>query len=243
MPWGIIASVAGPILGGIIGGNAAENAADTQAAAANNASATQLKMFNIARQDQEPWRRTGMYSLNDLAQLTNIRTGDPLQSPLLRQFRMSDFRQDPGYKFRQSEGEKAINRAASAAGRYDSPRTLKDLMRFNQGTADQEYGDAWNRFNSTQTNQFNRLAAISGLGQTAANQTASGALSTGNSLANIALQSGAAQAAGQVGQANAWGNAIGSAYKNYNNNQAMNWLTGGGYGGGNSYGYVDDGAY
>ena len=239
MPWGIIASVAGPIIGGILGGNAAENAADTQAAAANNASATQLAMFNTARNDSYPWRLGGGESVNRLRTLLGLNpnaASDPAFGNQLDWFDLQKFRTDPGYQFRLAEGEKAINRGAAAAGRYDSGRTLKDLARFNQGLADQSYGDAFNRYNTNKANTFNRLSTLAGMGQVSAGQSGNQAMYAGNSLANIALQSGAAQAAGQMGAANAWGSAIGSAYKNYNNNRATDWLTSQTLGrGGNSY--------
>src|SRR5690606_23825122 len=85
-----------------------------------------------------------------------------------------DFQQDPGFQFRQQMGEQAINRAAAAAGRYDSGRALKDLTEFNSGLASQEYQNAYNRWTGDQSNRYNRLAGLAGVGQTAnqANQQA-----------------------------------------------------------------------
>ena len=57
----------------------------------------------------------------------------------------SGFQQDPGYQFRQQQGEQAINRAASAAGGRVSGRTLQELGNFNQGLASQEFQNFANR--------------------------------------------------------------------------------------------------
>lgn len=57
----------------------------------------------------------------------------------------SGFQADPGYQFRQEQGEQAINRAAAARGGRLSGRTLKELGRFNQGLASQEYQNFANR--------------------------------------------------------------------------------------------------
>lgn len=57
----------------------------------------------------------------------------------------SGFEQDPGYAFRQQQGEQAINRAASAAGGRVSGRTLQELGNFNQGLASQEFQNFANR--------------------------------------------------------------------------------------------------
>ena len=73
-------------------------------------------------------------------------------------FDMSDFQQDPGYAFRLREGEEAINRAAASAGRFDSGRALKDLTRFGQEFASNEFGNAFNRFQTERGNRFNLLS-------------------------------------------------------------------------------------
>jgi hypothetical protein len=72
-------------------------------------------------------------------------------------------------------------------------------MNYNQGLASQDYGAAFDRFNVGQTNQFNRLAAISGIGQTAANQTGSAASNFGSQIGSNIIGAGNAMAAGQVG--------------------------------------------
>ena len=68
-------------------------------------------------------------------------------TPLSRQFEFDtdDLFEDPGYQFRLAEGNKAIQRSAAARGFLQSGRTLKDLGRWSQGLAAQEYGDAYGR--------------------------------------------------------------------------------------------------
>ncbi len=56
-----------------------------------------------------------------------------------------DFEADPGYQFRQQQGEESINRAASARGGRNSGRTYKELAQFNQGLASNEYNRAYQR--------------------------------------------------------------------------------------------------
>ena len=60
MPWGIVASVAGPVIGGLIGADAASSAAETQAAAADRAAQLQKEMFERQIQLQEPYRQAGL---------------------------------------------------------------------------------------------------------------------------------------------------------------------------------------
>jgi hypothetical protein len=58
---------------------------------------------------------------------------------------MGDFTQTPGYQSQLQEGQKAIDRAAAAGGRFGGGQTAKDLMRFSQGLAGQGYGAEYNR--------------------------------------------------------------------------------------------------
>nr|WP_321328518.1 hypothetical protein [Alcaligenes faecalis] len=134
---------------------------------------------------------------------------DPAFGSLLRRFTMDDYLEDPGYQFRLQQGEQAINRAAAAAGRYDSGRALKDLNEFNSGLASQEFGNAYNRWNNDQTNIFNRLSGVAGTGQQATNQLAQMGQNAATNIGNIQLQAGNAAAAGKIGSANAWGGALG----------------------------------
>ncbi len=135
---------------------------------------------------------------------------DPAFGSLLRRFTMDDYLEDPGYQFRLQQGEQAINRAAAAAGRYDSGRALKDLGEFNSGLASQEFGNAYNRWNNNQTNIFNRLSGVAGTGQQATNQLAHYGANMTNNIAGNIVGAGNAAAAGQVGAANAWSGALGN---------------------------------
>ena len=57
-----------------------------------------------------------------------------------------NFQEDPGYAFRQQQGERGINRAAAARGQFFSGRVGQELSDFNSGLASQEYGNAYNRY-------------------------------------------------------------------------------------------------
>ena len=64
------------------------------------------------------------------------------------EFDASDLENDPGYQFRLEEGNKAIERKASARGFLQSGRTMKSLGRHSQGLASQEYEAAYGRSRS-----------------------------------------------------------------------------------------------
>lgn len=105
---------------------------------------------------------------------------------LTERFDNSKFEQDPGYQFRLEEGQKAVERAMAAQGKTLDPRALKAMTEYTQGYASNEYGNAYNRFNNDQTNLYNRLAGISGLGQTASAQMQQ----AGQNYANQASEAG-----------------------------------------------------
>lgn len=157
----------------------------------------------------------------DRAKLPDF-TKDPRFGSLARNFSMQDFEQDPGYAFRQAEGQKAIERSAAARGGLLSGAAMKGIERFGQGLASEEYQNAFNRFQSNQNNQFNRFASLAGVGQTANNalQTA------GSNYANAIGQIGMNNAANQGNSLMAQGNARASGYLGAGNafaNTFANW--------------------
>lgn len=70
----IIAAVAPTVINGIMGSSASDNAVSAQTDAANQANATQLKMYNQNRADLAPWRSTGVAAQNRLAQLLGLKS-------------------------------------------------------------------------------------------------------------------------------------------------------------------------
>lgn len=208
------AILGGAALSGVMGSRAARSAARTQAGAAGEAVGEERRQFDLTREDFAPYRETGTKALYRLADLLGIST--PESKPegygsLMDEFGLEDFEADPGYAFRLSEGEKLIDRRASAAGNRLSPATQKALLRFSSDLASQEFGNAFSRNQANKLNAFNMLSGVAGTGQAATGATAqAGAQSAGN-IGNYLTQAGNAQAAGTVGAANAWTSGIGNA--------------------------------
>ncbi len=117
---------------------------------------------------------------------------------------------DPSYKWRLDQGQQALERSSAARGMLGSGNRLAALMDYGQGAASQEYGA-----------QYNRLASMAGIGQTAtnsgiqagqnfANQTGQNSMNAAANTGNAGMAGANAQASGQIGSANAWGTALGS---------------------------------
>jgi hypothetical protein len=131
-------------------------------------------------------------------------TDDPNYGSLTKSFGMSDYTADPGYAFRLSEGQKALDRAAASKGGFNSGAAAKALIDYNQNMGSQEYGSAYDRYNTNQTNLYNRLAGISGTGQMAANTLGSAGQNYANAVSGNINAAGNARAAGSIAQGNAW---------------------------------------
>lgn len=139
----------------------------------------------------------------------------------MRDFSAADFQTDPGYQFRQQQGEQGMERSASARGELLSGGAVKDAMRFNQGLASDEYTNAYNRFQTNRSNKINPLQALMGSGQTATGQVTNASQNYANNAGNAYMNAGNARASGYIGQANAYSNALGTASNALMQNQWM----------------------
>lgn len=89
-----------------------------------------------------------------------------LSGRLAEGFQPGDLTQDPGYQFRLSEGQKALDRQLSASGMSQSGTAMKAAQEFGQGLADQTYNDSYQRW----LLENNQLAGQAGTGYNAANE-------------------------------------------------------------------------
>jgi hypothetical protein len=143
---------------------------------------------------------------------------------LLRNFGAQDLYDDPSYQFRLDEGLKSRTRAYAGRGNFLSGAALKGIERYGQDYASTEYGKSFDRYNVNRDSKFNKLASVAGIGQVATNQTGAAAASFGSQMGNNIIGAGNAQAAGQVGAANAWNNGLGSAVGGFQHNELMRTL-------------------
>jgi len=116
----------------------------------------------------------------------------------------------PNYQFMLDQGLGQARNQANATGGLVSGNALQGLNTFAQNYAQNAYQQAYQNYNSNQSNIFNRLASIAGLGQTANQSTANAGMASTAAANNYLTSGAAAQAAGTVGQANAYGNSLGN---------------------------------
>jgi hypothetical protein len=220
--------VAGAVVGSsLIGASAARGGASSQANAANRAAELQQQQYEQTRQDQMPFREAGVRALNKLEGASDY-------TP----FGMQQFQQDPGYGFRLSEGQKALDRSAAARGGLISGGALKAAQRYGQDMGSQEYTNAFNRYQTERQARLGPLQSLAGVGQTSVNQLGQAGQNYASNVGNLMTGGAAAQAAGGVGAANAITSGLGT-YMNYNQgnnllatlqrNQSMQPINTGGY--------------
>jgi hypothetical protein len=133
---------------------------------------------------------------------------------------MQQFQQDPGYGFRLSEGQKALDRSAAARGGLISGGALKAAQRYGQDMGSQEYTNAFNRYQTERQARLGPLQSLAGVGQTSVNQLGQAGQNYASNVGNLMTGGAAAQAAGQVGSANAITGGV-SQYLNYSQNNAL----------------------
>jgi len=208
------------VVSSLVGANASKSAAKTQAAAAGQASDLQREIFQQTREDQEPWRQAGINALGVMQRTAG-------NVPGAFKFGAGDYQADPGYAFRLSEGQKALDRSAAARGGLISGGALKAATRFGQDMGSQEYQNAYNRaltgYNTgvaSENQLYNRQAGLAGIGQTATNLVGQAGQNYATNAGNLMTGSAAAQAAGQVGAANAFTGGVGQ-YLNYSQGNAL----------------------
>ena len=207
MPFAYLA--AATIGGSLIGANAAKSAANTQADAARSGQAQLQANYEKLAPQYDPYLQTGATGLNKLNA-----SADALTNPFSVSQMMSGFA--PGYDFRLQQGQGATNMANNATGGLVGGNALKGLQDYTQNFASNEFNNAFNQNQAQQTNIYNRLAGLAGIGSTGL--TGLSNLSTGNATNQTQLGVGAANAnaAGTVGTANAIsGGLTGAAQNNY----------------------------
>jgi hypothetical protein len=227
MTWGMVAVAGAGLAGGLIASSGARSAASTQADAANRAADLQKQQFDKQMELQDPFRTAGLTGQNKLMQLLGLggdtSAGD--YGKYAKDFSMADYQADPGYAFRLKAGTDALGHQAAARGGLISGGTLKGMQDYAQGSASQEYSNAYNRYQTNRANQLQPLGSLMSSGQAAASNQAGQAGQYGVNAGNLMNQAGQSIAAGQMGMANSLAGGLGTAASAYQQQSNFNnWL-------------------
>jgi hypothetical protein len=206
MPWGIAAAAVVGAYSANQQSKAAKGAANAQTRAADAATEEQRRQFDLTRQDQQPWMQAGQ---NALTQMQALNSGD-----------FSSFKESPDYQFAFNQGLQGLDRSAAARGSLLSGGHSADVLQLAGGIASQNYG-----------NFYNRLAGLSGTGQTTATNLGSLGANMAGNIGNNYLNAGNARASayGQIADTNSqFAAGLGGQFNNWYQKQSAN--NGGGTG-------------
>jgi hypothetical protein len=202
--WALAGSAVLGYLGSQEQAGAAENAANLQYRGTQEAARQQREMFDILNAQQKPYREAGYGALSKI---------NTMLPQFTRQFTAADLNANlaPNYEFMKQQGLGATAQAANVA----SPGSNVDLAKtiFAENYAKSGYQDALTNFRNQQTDIFNRLSGIAGIGQTAQGSSQALGQQTSANLANLATGGANALAGGQIGAANA----MAGGYQNIGN--------------------------
>jgi len=215
MTWVAVAIGGSAVVGAVTGANASKQASKAQVAATEKANATQREIFQEQTRLQEPFRQAEMAKQAALMQRLGIGgdTGAGPYGDLSSGFMPANYmsEMDPGYNFRFGEGMKALERKMSASGMTQSGAAQKAAVRYGQDYASNEFMNAFQRYQTGRNATLNPL-----MGGSAATNTLTGALGNmGNQISANQIDAGNARAAGYIGGANAWNQAISGGVNSY----------------------------
>lgn len=181
------------------------------------------------------------------AAIEGARASGPYSS-LSKNFSVADFWADPvtqlSYQAGLDQGTKALHAAAPLTTGRDSGAAIKDLTKFATDYTGMKAGESFGRFEGTKTNEFNRLATMAGIGQTANQASGAAGANAASNIASLISGQGNAAAASRIAQGNAWSSGITNIANWYQQQQFLNSMNNrGGSGSSNPYTYGSSGYY
>jgi len=203
MTW-VAVAIGGSALLGYMGSRkqakAAESASELQYQSTQDAAKQQREMFDILNAQQKPYREAGYGALNQINTMLPQFTKEFTSADLIKNL-------DPSYQFMLQQGLGATGQAMNVGGGGSNVDLAR--QRFAQEYAKSGAQQAFNNYQSQQSNIYNRLASLAGIGQTAQSQTNTLGSNTANALSQLGIGGASALGAGQIGSANAMAGAYG----------------------------------
>jgi hypothetical protein len=222
--WGAALAIGGSaIAGAAISAGGAEAAAGQQAGAAEQAQQISENEFQTINAQESPYLSAGYGATSQLNYLlgngppgTTGPTGTTASSStgggygsLISPFTAQNFQQmSPAYQFQLQQGQQGVLNTDSSSQGALSGAALKDLTSYNQNMANTSFNNAFNQYQTQQSNIYSRLAGIANLGQSAASQQAQSGTALAGQAAQSATNVGTALAGGTVGATNALGGGV-----------------------------------
>lgn len=192
MSWVAAAVVGSAVVGGAMQSKSAKRASSAQERAAQGGIDEQRRQFDRVQELLAPFVDAGEQGLMGQMNLAGLGGAEAQQAAI------DQIMQGPEFQNLTQQGEEAILQNASATGGLRGGNTQAALAQFRpsvlSGLINQQYG---------------RLGGLAGMGQASAAGVGAAGMQTGQNVANLMQQQGAATAGGAMAQGNIWGNTFG----------------------------------
>jgi hypothetical protein len=191
MTWGYVAIAGATLVSGYIVSEAAKDASEAQAGAAEAGIAEQRTQFDKIQELLKPYTEAGLPALQQQQAFLG------LQGPEAERAAIERIRGGETFQALARQGEEAILQNASATGGLRGGNVQAALAQFRPQL-----------LSSLIDQQYSRLGGLTSLGQQSAAGVGTSGQAMGTNVASLLGQQGAAQAAGAIGQANAYGQTL-----------------------------------
>ena len=193
MSWMAAAVVGSAVVGGVVQSKSASKAAAAQTQAADRGVEEQRRQFDAVRELLSPYVEAGDVALEQQMALGGM-SGREAQREAISAI-------ESGQEFQSltQQGEDAILQSAAATGGLRGGNTQAALAQFRPQV-----------LSSLINQQYSRLGGMTALGQQSAAGVGTAGMQTGQNIANLYGQQGAAAAGSALASGQAFGNVIGS---------------------------------
>jgi hypothetical protein len=191
MVWGYVALAAATLVSGYLQSKSAKDAAAAQSGSSEAGIAEQRTQFDKIQELLKPYTEAGLPALQQQQAFLG------LQGPEAERAAIERIRGGETFQALARQGEEAILQNASATGGLRGGNVQAALAQFRPQL-----------LSSLIDQQYSRLGGLTSLGQQSAAGVGTAGQAMGTNVANLFGQQGAAQAAGAIGQAKAYGQTI-----------------------------------
>lgn len=186
-PFSALVTFGSKIVGGLMEGEAAEDASSTQAASAEAGIAERRRQFDKLQELLKPYVEAGLPAMQAQKAMLGLTT------PEEQQAQIAQVESSPMFQALTKQGEEALLAKASATGGLRGGNIQAALAQFRPQMLAQQIQD-----------RYSKLGGFTEMGQQSAAGVGTAGMNTGEGIATLLQQQGAALSGGQIGQAKAY---------------------------------------
>jgi len=198
MTWAVAAIAGSQLISSFMGADAAGRASSAYQNAANQGLQYNQQMYNDVKSQAAPYQQVGTTGANAYNDYINngYFTAQPTMNDLTTLM--------PNYAFGLKQGMGQFNAGLNAGGGAVSGNAIQGGQQFAQDYAGNALQNAFSNYQTNRQNVASNLGAATGFGLNANQTVANAATGAASNATNLLSSIGNAQAAGIMGQSNAY---------------------------------------